>query len=181
MKKSYNKVKICKFYEHLCSLFYPVGSPTQFSTSTLFLGYFSVFFALLQNERDNFFFYLGFLSRPLTNHRTAGEGGGHFINSSLPLPPASQTLRHQPDNYRRELASAHSLQPDSNQEPLDSECRSLTSKICASLFCKRCFPKNEPIILSLTYLYFHRTVLSKKYLEEFDGKPIFQACRQNES
>ena len=27
------------------------------------------------------------------NHRTAGEGGGHFFNSSL--PPPSQTLRHQ--------------------------------------------------------------------------------------
>ena len=27
-------------------------------------------------------------------HRTAGEGGGHFFNSSLPLPSASQTLRH---------------------------------------------------------------------------------------
>ena len=41
-----------------------------------------------------FFFYLGFLSRTFTNHRTAGEGGGHFFNSSLPLPPASQTIRH---------------------------------------------------------------------------------------
>ena len=39
-----------------------------------------------------FFFYLGFLSRPFTNHRTAGEGGGHFFNSSPALPPASQTL-----------------------------------------------------------------------------------------
>ena len=36
-----------------------------------------------------FFFYLGFLSRPFTNYRTAGEGGGHFFNSSLPIPPAS--------------------------------------------------------------------------------------------
>ena len=35
-----------------------------------------------------------YLSRPFTNHRTAGEGGEHFFNSSLPLPPASQTLRH---------------------------------------------------------------------------------------
>ena len=41
-----------------------------------------------------FFFYLGFFSQPFTNHGTAGEGGGHFFNSSLPLPPASQTLRH---------------------------------------------------------------------------------------
>ena len=43
------------------------------------------------NDLSNFFFYLGFLARPFTNYRTAGEGGGH---SSLPLPPASQTLRH---------------------------------------------------------------------------------------
>ena len=40
------------------------------------------------------FFYLGFLSRTLTNHRSAGEGREHFFNSSLPLPHASQTLRY---------------------------------------------------------------------------------------
>ena len=45
---------------------------------------------------DNFFFffYLGFLSRTFTIHGTAGEGGGYLFNSSLPLPPASQTLRY---------------------------------------------------------------------------------------
>ena len=41
-----------------------------------------------------FFFYLGFLSRIFTIHGTAGEGGGYLFNSSLPLPPASQALRH---------------------------------------------------------------------------------------
>ena len=41
-----------------------------------------------------YIFNLGFLLRTFTNHRTAGEGGGHFFNSSLPLPPASETLRH---------------------------------------------------------------------------------------
>ena len=41
-----------------------------------------------------FFFCLGFLSRTFTIHGTAGEGGGYLFNSSLPLPPASQTLRH---------------------------------------------------------------------------------------
>ena len=44
-----------------------------------------------------FFFYLGFLSRTFTilsRTFTAGEVGGHLFNSSLPLPPASQTLRH---------------------------------------------------------------------------------------
>ena len=40
------------------------------------------------------FFYLGFLSQKFTIHRTAGEQGGYFFNSSLPFPPASQTLRH---------------------------------------------------------------------------------------
>ena len=39
-----------------------------------------------------FFFYRGFFSRPFTIHRTAGEGGGHFFNSLLPLLPASQIL-----------------------------------------------------------------------------------------
>ena len=39
------------------------------------------------------FYYMGFLSRPVTNHGTAREGEGYF-NSSLPLPPASQALRH---------------------------------------------------------------------------------------
>ena len=52
-----------------------------------------------QNKRkstnwEHFFSYLGFLLETFTNHGTAGEGGGHFFNSSLPLPPASQTLRH---------------------------------------------------------------------------------------
>ena len=40
------------------------------------------------------FFNLGFLSRLFTNHRTAGEEARYFFNSSLPLPPASQTFRH---------------------------------------------------------------------------------------
>ena len=49
----------------------------------------------LLDKYDLFFFsYLGFLSRTFTIHRTAGEGGGYLFNSSLPLPPASQTLRH---------------------------------------------------------------------------------------
>ena len=41
-----------------------------------------------------FIFYLGFLSWIFTIHSTEGEGGGHFFNSSLPIPHASQTSRH---------------------------------------------------------------------------------------
>ena len=51
-----------------------------------------------------YFFDLGFLSRTFTIHKRAGEEGGYFFNSSLPLPPVSQTCRHWPDNYCRELA-----------------------------------------------------------------------------
>ena len=78
-----------------------------------------------------FSFYLGFLSQPFTKHMTAGEGGEHFFNSSLPLSPASQTLKHQPGDYCRELNSAHCQQPDSNQQPLVSERKSLTIKLRA--------------------------------------------------
>ena len=34
---------------------------------------------------SQFFFYLGFLSRTFTIHKTAGEGGGYLFNSSVPL------------------------------------------------------------------------------------------------
>ena len=50
--------------------------------------------SLCDKEVIIIFFYLGFLPQPFTNHRTAGEGGGDFFNSSLPLPPASKTFRH---------------------------------------------------------------------------------------
>ena len=41
-----------------------------------------------------FSIWVFFLSRTFTIHRTAGEEGRYLFNSSLPLPPASQTLRH---------------------------------------------------------------------------------------
>ena len=82
------------------------------------------------NATNFFYIYMDFFSRTFTIHRTAGEKGGYLFNSSLRLPLASQTLRHQPDDYCRELTVAHSQQPDSNREPLVSECKSLTTKLC---------------------------------------------------
>ena len=78
-------------------------------------------------------FFLSVISFTITFaiHKTAGEGGDYLFNSSLPLPLASQTLRHQPGNYCRELTSAHSQQPDSNGEPLVSESKPLTTKLYA--------------------------------------------------
>lgn len=73
-----------------------------------------------------FLFYLGFLSRTVTNHLTVEEGEDHLFRSSLQCPPVSQTYR-QPDDYCRELISAHSLWPDSNLEPFFSERKSLTT------------------------------------------------------
>ena len=77
------------------------------------------------------FFYLGFLSRTFTNHKTAGKGGGHLFNSSLPLPPASQAFVHCPSDWCGELTSAHSWQPGSSRDPSVSERKSLTTKLCA--------------------------------------------------
>ena len=54
------------------------------------------------------FFFLSFLSWTFTIHNRAGEGGEYLFNSSLPLPPTSQTHRHYPRDYCRELTSAHS-------------------------------------------------------------------------
>ena len=68
-----------------------------------------------------------------TIHRTAWKGGGYLFKSSSPLPTTTQARRHQPGNYCRELTSAHSQQPDSNQEPLISERKSLTTKLHALL------------------------------------------------
>ena len=47
----------------------------------------------LKIKTINFFFYLGFLSRTLMNLRTAGEGGGHLFNSSLPFLPTSHIFK----------------------------------------------------------------------------------------
>ena len=79
----------------------------------------------------SFFFYLGFFSRPFTNHRTAGEEGGHFFSPSLPLPVTSQALRHQPGDGCGELNSGHKQQLNSNRESLASEGKSLTTKLRA--------------------------------------------------
>ena len=92
-----------------------------------------------------FFFYLDFLSGSFTMHRTVQERGCYFFNSSLPLPPASQTLGHQPGDYSRELKSAHSQQSDSNREPFASQGKSLTTQLRAPIQCllKNLNLKNE--------------------------------------
>ena len=100
----------------------PISKLSPSNQTWWWLRYFFFIWVLFQD--------LSFFSRTL-NHRTAREGAGHFINSSLPLPPVSQTIRHQPGDYCTELTTAHREQPDSKQEPLLSERKSLTTKLRA--------------------------------------------------
>ena len=76
-------------------------------------------------------FCLDFFSRIFTINRTAGEGRSYLFTTVLPLPPASQTLRHQLGNCCIELTSAYSWQPESNREHLIFYCMSLIAKLRA--------------------------------------------------
>ena len=61
----------------------------------VYKGYSRLFFRdLLVSARPDLFTYLGFLSRTFTIYRTAGKGEDYLFNSSLPLPPVSQAIRH---------------------------------------------------------------------------------------
>ena len=75
-------------------------------------------------------FVLGFPSQIFSIHRTAKEGGRYLFNSSVPLPPASQTLRHQPGGYCRKRTSADSQQPNANREPYMYLCNTYTHIYC---------------------------------------------------
>ena len=60
----------------------------------------------LETRFSYYLFYLGFHSQKFMIHRTASKGRGHFFDSSLPLPLASQAHRHSPDDYCRQLTYA---------------------------------------------------------------------------
>ena len=62
------------------------------------------------------------------NHRTEGEGGGYLFNFSIPLPPVSHSdisLAITAESSPLHIAS----RPDSKQEPLVSEHKSLTNNL----------------------------------------------------
>ena len=79
-------------------------------------------------------FLSGFPFTNIHDSQNSMERGGYPLNSSLPLPPTSETLRHQPGNYCRELTSTHSQHSELDQEHLVSECKSLTIKLRALNF-----------------------------------------------
>ena len=77
------------------------------------------------------FFWSRFSFTIIHDHRIVEKGGGYFFNSSLALPLASQTLRHWPGSYCREVTSAHSYHTESNWEPMVLERKSLTTTLCS--------------------------------------------------
>ena len=79
------------------------------------------------------------ISPPITNiyDSQVSRGTGYLFNSSVPDPTASQTLRYYPEYYCRELNSAHSWQRESIRDPLVSELKSLTVKLCTLIFFSR--------------------------------------------
>ena len=96
----------------------------------LFVCLLIVSFKICEDNFLSFFFLSAFFSNIQDSQDSTGRGQVS-INSSLPLLPTSQTFRHQPGNYCRELTSAHSQHPDSNREPLVSEHKQLTTVLCA--------------------------------------------------
>ena len=70
------------------------------------------------------------------------QGQREAISTFLPIPPASQTLRHQSSNYCREITSVQSQQLGSNQESQVSERKPLTTKL-RSLKLVKVFLKNK--------------------------------------
>ena len=109
---------------------------TKYVTHPLSFADIRIFFTFVKSRNIgiDFFSIWVSLSRPFTNHGTAGKGGGHLLNSSLPLPAVSQTLRHWPGDYCREPTSTHSQQLNSNRKPLISERKLLTTKLWALIF-----------------------------------------------
>ena len=134
---------ICE-YNLLCiQLRQEIKAPACLAAKTFIIkSYFSIFFfdptePLQPLQFSNYphfvvFFLSGFSFTTIHKSQDCrGRGRAFLFISSIPLPPASETLRHQPGDYSRALPSAHRQQPDSNQEPLVSKRKLLTTKLCA--------------------------------------------------
>ena len=66
-----------------------------------------------------------------------GGGGGGLFHEHWQFTGQQgkgEAISLTPRDYCRELTSAHSLQPDSNREPLVSECKSLSTRLRALSF-----------------------------------------------
>ena len=123
-----NFVKIT--VKHMCLNLFSINTTSE---SIFFFRVFSKDGILKNNytkmHKQYSFFYLDFISRTFTIHRAARDRGGHCFKSSLPLLPASLTLRHQSGNFCKELTYSHTGLSNSNREFLVSKRKSLTTKL----------------------------------------------------
>ena len=116
--------------------FYPVNLRIQFVRIQENIEINSVFRHFTQYqyfEREIVFFFsirVFFHEHPRFTGQQ-GKGEVIYFSSSLPLPPASQALRHKSGDYCGEHTSARSWQRGSNREPLVSELKSITTELRA--------------------------------------------------
>ena len=75
-------------------------------------------------------FFFTNIHKSLHSRGKGGGGRGYLFNSSLPLPLASQTFRHQPGDYFRGFISANTQWLDSNRKPLARERKTLAMYLC---------------------------------------------------
>ena len=109
--RSHRQIQSLIFLHHYSKI---THSPNQHRKPNCFLSFFLLFFNRKRNvllNRESLlnitdFFLSGFVLQRFTNHRTAGKGGRHIFNSSLPVPPALQTFSHSPGDYCREITTA---------------------------------------------------------------------------
>ena len=122
-------------------------------------------------------------SNDLQNKQASSFQKVDVLKNSEKVPNSKSSFYNQLIKYSLFLVSFRRI--------INTEERILTESVCSyfqthlPLFISRvcrsahpslvnqCFLNNKPIILCFTYFHFHRTVSSKKYLEEFDGKSIF--------
>ena len=107
---------------------------SQSSPSQKFAGALATLLHTKATQFYNFFFSILVLCNKhsrFTGQQEKGKARGYLFNCSLQLPPTSQTLKHLPGDYCRDLTSALSQRPSSNQETLVSESKSLTTRIHA--------------------------------------------------
>ena len=82
---------------------------------------------------QSFFFYLGFLSRTFTNHRTAGKRGGHFFNSNS-TSTQTQTTPDSPISSEQPIDFIVNDTKDEEINNLNAEVKALKSFITEQLY-----------------------------------------------
>ena len=83
-----SSIKPPKHLSHLCSEFNIFSSDIDNTLENLINSKLTP----ISNLEGFFFFYRGFLSRPFTNHSTAGEGRRHFLTPHYHLHPLHRHL-----------------------------------------------------------------------------------------